>query len=116
MSTQTEKTPAKLIALYSEPENRDAFDKAYFETHVPLAEKIPGLARMEVAKVTENMMGQPCPYYMVAELTFDSVEALKSGMSSPEGKEAGKNLMGFAAKNVTLLISEMASVQGAGVF
>jgi uncharacterized protein (TIGR02118 family) len=108
--------PAKLIALYSEPEDRAAFDQAYFETHVPLAEKLPGLARMEVVKVKSNLMGGSAPYYMIAELYFDSVEDLNAAMSSPQGKEAGKNLMSFAAKNVTMLVSEIQSTVGAGVF
>jgi uncharacterized protein (TIGR02118 family) len=107
---------AKLIALYSEPDNREEFDKLYFETHVPLAQKLPGLARLEVAKVTENMMGGESPYYMIAELHFDSVEDLKAAMGSPEGRAAGKNLMSFAAKNTTMLISEITSSVGAGVY
>lgn len=111
-----ETTPAKLIALYTQPENPAEFDRAYFDTHMPLVEKIPGLARVEVAKVNSNMMGGAAPYYMIAELTFDSLEDLHSGMNSPQGREAGKNLMGFAAKNVTILTSEITNLQGAGVF
>lgn len=108
---------AKLVVLYSEPDNREEFDQKYFETHAPLAEKIPGLARMEVAKVTENMMGGACPYYMVAELFFDSVQDLKNGMGSPEGRAAGKNLMSFVPPaQVTMLISEMTTSVGAGVY
>ncbi|MBY0405586.1 MAG: EthD family reductase [Cyanobacteria bacterium] len=107
---------AKLIALYTEPENPKEFDKLYFETHLPLVEKLPGLARMEVSKIKSNMMGGPSPYYIIAELTFDSVEALNSAMSSPQGKEAGKNIMSFAAKNVTMLVSEVQSAVGAGAY
>lgn len=108
---------AKLIVLYSEPENREEFDKKYFETHVPLAEKLPGLARMEVAKVEGNLMGGPVPYYMIAELTFDSLDDLKSAMGSPQGREAGKNLMSFVPPNkFTMLTSELTSSVGAGVF
>jgi uncharacterized protein (TIGR02118 family) len=71
---------------------------------------------MEVAKINGNMMGGAVPYYMIAELTFDSMEDLKAAMGSPQGKEAGKNLMSFAASNVTLLTSELTSSVGAGVF
>jgi len=97
---------AKLVALYAQPVDSEAFDKAYFETHVPLVEKMPGLRKCEVTKLKSNLMGTNMPYYMIAELTFDSSEALHAALSSPEGKAAGANLMGFASTLVTLLNGE----------
>jgi uncharacterized protein (TIGR02118 family) len=105
----------KLIALYTQPENPTEFDQKYFGTHVPLIEKVPGLLKMEVAKVSKNLMGGATPYYMIAELTFESMDALNAAMSSPEGQAAGQNIMSFAASNVTLLASELANTQSAGV-
>ena len=40
---------AKLVVIYKTPKDKAAFDKYYFETHVPLAKKIPGLRRYEVS-------------------------------------------------------------------
>lgn len=39
----------KRVALWSAPkaQDRDAFEKAYLGTHVPLARKLPGLAGLE---------------------------------------------------------------------
>ena len=42
----------KLVALYRKPSDPAAFDKAYFETHVPLVKKIPNLRRVDIARVT----------------------------------------------------------------
>jgi uncharacterized protein (TIGR02118 family) len=42
----------KLVALYRKPVDPAAFDKAYFETYVPLANKIPHLRRAVVSRVT----------------------------------------------------------------
>lgn len=103
---------AKLLAFYSEPADRDAFDKAYFETHAPLAKKMPGLREMSVVKLQKNLMGKELPYYMLAELTFDSMDALKAALDSPEGKLAGANLMGFAATTVKLVLSEVVTTEG----
>lgn len=97
---------AKLIALYTQPDSPEAFDKAYFETHMPLVHKIPGLKSVSATKVKANVMGGAIPYYMIAELVFDSMEALQAGLASPEGKAAGANVMGFAAKNLTMLTAE----------
>jgi len=96
----------KLIALYTRPEDPADFDRQYLETHVPLAMKMPGLLKCEVARVTGAPMGES-KYHMVAELYFQDMPALNAAMSSPEGKAAAKNLMGFAAKLVTMCFAEM---------
>jgi uncharacterized protein (TIGR02118 family) len=98
----------KLIALYKKPANPQEFDKRYFEGHLPIASKIPGLKRMEVAKMTGSPQGE-AEYYLIAELYFDNMDALKAGMSSPEGKEAGKDVMSFAKDIVTMMFAEVDS-------
>lgn len=106
------KTVAKLIALYTEPADPAEFDRLYCETHMPLVEKIPGLRGVEVLKVQKNLMGGEKPYYMMATLTFDSMDALKAGLASPEGQAAGANIMGFAGKYLTMLSSEATVIEG----
>lgn len=93
----------QFIALYKEPENREEFDQKYFGTHLPLAEKMPGLLDCKVVKFEKNLMGGDVPYYMMATLSFESMDALNAAMSSEEGKAAGANLMGFAGKVVTMV-------------
>jgi uncharacterized protein (TIGR02118 family) len=101
-------TVAKLFAFYNVPEADQAlFDKQYFESHVPLAKKIPGLRDMEIARKPRNMMGGASPYYMMVTLVFDDLSALKAGMSSPEGQEAGNNIMSFASNYITLLSADV---------
>lgn len=41
---------AKIFAIYQQPADPAAFDRYYFDTHVPLAKKIPGLRRYEVTR------------------------------------------------------------------
>ena len=41
---------AKIVVMYKTPTDVAAFDKYYFETHVPIAKKIPGLKRYEVSQ------------------------------------------------------------------
>ncbi len=97
---------AKLIALYTHPADPASFDQEYFEVHVPLVKKMPGLKQVEVTKFRGNFMGGDSPYYMMAEMYFDSMESLKAAMKSPEGQAAGANIMSFAAKNITMLTAE----------
>jgi uncharacterized protein (TIGR02118 family) len=107
------KTVAKLIVMYNVPErDRELFDKQYFETHVPLAKKMPGLRGMELCRNPRNMMGGASPYYLIATLIFDDMSALKAAMSSPEGQEAGNNIMSFASNYLTMLSSEVEVMEG----
>jgi uncharacterized protein (TIGR02118 family) len=41
---------ARMTVIYRTPADAAAFDKHYFETHVPLAKKIPGLRKYEVSQ------------------------------------------------------------------
>lgn len=96
----------KLVALYRKPENPADFDRHYFEVHAPLASKMPGLRRMEVARVTGSPAGST-EYHMVAEMYFDDRAAGDAAMASPEGRAAGKDLMSFAGKLVHLMWAEV---------
>jgi uncharacterized protein (TIGR02118 family) len=95
----------KLIALYRKPADTAAFDKAYFQTHLPLVNKIPNLRRFEISRVTGAPRGEP-EYYMIAEMYFDQRAAMDAAMGSPENAEAGKNLMTFAKGLVTFMYGE----------
>lgn len=97
---------AKLIALYKQPADATDFDKKYFEEHIPLAQQMPGLQLIELSKVNGAPMGDP-KYYLMAELYFEDMDSLKKGMSSPEGKAAGKNIMSFAGDLVTMMFAEV---------
>ncbi len=91
----------KLIALYDQPEDPEAFDEAYFNTHLPLLEKVPGLQNTEVTRFTRTVMGEGL--YMMAVMDFADEDTLKQAMRSPEMQAAGENLNGFAAGLVTLM-------------
>lgn len=94
----------KLVALYKKPANPAEFDEHYYNVHIPLANKIPGLKKTEVAKVTGTPGGES-EYYLIAELYFDSMEDLKNGMGSPEGKAAAKDVMSFAKDIVYMMFA-----------
>ena len=96
----------KLIALYKQPKDKEAFDEHYFNVHGPITEKIPGLQRMEVTKINGTPMGKESEFYILCEMYYENHEALQAGMRSAEGKASGKDLMGFAGDLVTLMIGE----------
>lgn len=95
----------KLIAMYRKPADTVAFDQAYFQTHIPLVNKIPNLRRVEISRVTGAPRGEP-EYYLITEMFFDDKAAMDTAMASPENAEAGKNLMSFAKGLVTFVYGE----------
>ncbi|BCU80971.1 hypothetical protein JIR001_07540 [Polycladomyces abyssicola] len=99
----------KLIAIYRQPEDQQAFDEHYFQVHAPLAKKMPGLKKIEVTRFVGTPMGGESPYYLMAEMVFEDRKTLDEAMASEEGRAAAKDLMGFAGKLVTMMIGETAS-------
>ncbi len=96
----------KLIALYKKPSDIEAFDDHYNNKHTPLIKKMPGLRKLEVSKIT-GAIGGEARFYILAEMYFESEDALNAAMASPEGKAAGKDLMDFAGGLVQMMIAEV---------
>ncbi len=96
--------PMKLVALYKTPADPAAFDKAYFETHIPLIKKLPGIQKTAITRFTRTLMGDG--YYLMAEMHFADEGALKTAMKSPEMMAAGENLDTFAKGLVTLMFAK----------
>lgn len=84
----------KLIALYKQPADPAAFDLAYFNTHLPLINQVPGLQRTVITRFTRTLVGEG--YYLMAEMYFGDSNTLKTAMRSPEMAAAGENLNSFA--------------------
>ena len=83
----------KLIVLYPPPADAATFERRYQSEHAPMVmEKIPGLKKFVAAQVLGTPAG-PAPYQRVAELYFDSMDALQSAMASPGGQAAVAHAM-----------------------
>jgi uncharacterized protein (TIGR02118 family) len=85
-----------------------AFDKYYFETHVPIAKTMPGLRKYEVTHGPIGTPAGPSPYHLIATLYFDDLAALANAAASPQGRAAGADVPNFApnAADVEVLILE----------
>lgn len=96
----------KLTVLYGAPKDPAAFETYYANTHLPLAAKIGAIK-------TEYSLGLPGPggaapaFYRMAELYFDSAEAMGAAMSTPDGKAAGADIRNFATGGATMLVSQV---------
>lgn len=90
---------------YGRPTDPATFDDYYATTHAALALKVPGLASLTTGKCRSLDRSEP-PYYMVAKLSFETVESLKAGLSSPEMRAASADVANFATGGVTIYCQE----------
>ncbi len=97
----------KLLVLYKTPADAAAFDAYYRDTHIPLAKKIPGLIRYEVSDGTVAGLTGKSPYHLVAALEFESSDALKAALVSPEGGAAAGDVPNFASGGVDMLMFDV---------
>jgi uncharacterized protein (TIGR02118 family) len=97
---------AKLLVLYKKPADPAKFDAHYFAVHAPLAKKIPGLRGYGVSSGAVAVPRGESPYHLVAELVFDSMDALQAGLGSAEGKATAADLANFAQAGVELYMFE----------
>jgi uncharacterized protein (TIGR02118 family) len=93
-----------LTVCYGHPTDPAAFDAHYTNTHAPLAEKIPGLASFTHRHLASLDGTQP-PYYLIAELSFPSQEAMGASLGSPEAQAATADVPNFATGGVTMFVA-----------
>ncbi len=97
---------ARLLVMYKTPHDASAFNKYYFQKHVPLARKIPGVRKYEVSQGAVATPAGASGYHLVAILHFDDVPAIQAAVASPEGKAAVADLQNFASGGVDIFIFE----------
>ena len=91
----------KIVALYREPADPEAFWRHYREVHVPLAKTVPGLTAISVTTVDRTLVGEP-GNYLLAELCFADEDTFRSALRSPENAALGADLAHFAGGIVTV--------------
>jgi uncharacterized protein (TIGR02118 family) len=99
-----EQAMPKVLVLYKTPKSTETFDKHYMAVHAPLAKKIPGLKTYDISRGGVGTPAGPSDIHLVATLAFDTMDALKAGMGSAEGKAAAADLANFADGGVDLYI------------
>ena len=95
---------ARLVVMYKTPKDAAAFDKHYFEKHISVAKKIPGLRKYEVSKGPVATPMGASGLHLVATLHFDDVAAIQEAFASPQGQAAAADVQKFATGGVEMFI------------
>jgi len=93
---------AQLVVMYKTPKDTAAFDKHYFEKHVSIAKKIPGLRKYEVSQGPVATPAGPSGYHLVAVLHFDNLAAIQAAFGSAEGQAAAADVQTLGGADMLL--------------
>ncbi len=93
---------AKILVLYQQPPDPEKFQNYYFNTHIPLARKIPKLRGIKFNKGQAVALTGDAPF-LIAELEFDSMEDLQAAVTSPEGQATAADVPNFSQGQTILL-------------
>jgi uncharacterized protein (TIGR02118 family) len=101
---------AELVVMYKTPKDTAAFDKHYFEKHIPLAKKIPGLRKYTVSQGPVATPAGPSGFHLIATLTFDNLAAIQAGFASAEGQAAAADVQAFATGGADMILFDTREV------
>lgn len=96
----------KLTVLYGHPHDPAAFDKYYWEVHIPLARKMTGLLGWTLGKCESAVPGEPPHYYMIVSLYTATRAEMDPILASPEGQATLADVPKFATGGVTFMYDQ----------
>jgi uncharacterized protein (TIGR02118 family) len=91
------------LVLYNEPKDPAHFRKYYVETHVPLANKLPGVKATSYSFDVKPLGSAKAPYFCVFEADFESEAALMGALGSKEGQAVAGDVPNYASGGVTMV-------------
>ncbi len=74
----------KFVVIYYRVDDETALEDFYSATHLPLLERLPGLVKLEVSRVTGQPTGQS-RFHLMVEAYFNNENALRQALISPNG-------------------------------
>jgi uncharacterized protein (TIGR02118 family) len=77
----------QMTVIYKIPEDVDFFEKHYFEIHIPLAKKLPGLLKYEINDGQIMSTTGHTETHRIANLYFNSMEEMKKAFQSEIGQQ-----------------------------
>lgn len=96
----------RLTVLYGHPADPEAFDRYYYNVHIPIARRMKGLRGWTIGKCESAVPGEKPPYYMIVGLFADTRAQIEAILASPEGKAAIADVPNFATGGFAFMFDE----------
>jgi uncharacterized protein (TIGR02118 family) len=97
----------KLVVLYTQPDDPEAFDQHYLQAHVPLVHAIPGLERAETGRFVTALDGGEKTYYRTASLYFADSATMQAGFGSDAGKATAADYQAIAPPGSRMFVENV---------
>jgi uncharacterized protein (TIGR02118 family) len=91
-----------MLVIYKTPPDPKAFDQHYFDVHIPLAKKLPGLRRYDVSRSSILTPAGGWTPYLIGTLHFDNMQAIRDAFVSPEGQACAEDRRRYAPDDAEL--------------
>jgi uncharacterized protein (TIGR02118 family) len=96
----------KITIIYDNPADPDAFEAGY-PGQIDLARAVPGLDRLESAKVWPKEDGSSTPAYRLLDLYFDSYEAASAAVTTAAAGELFGSVLKEATGGVRIVFADV---------
>jgi len=103
---------AFVTVIYNTPKDAGAFEKYYWDNHIPLVgtkQAEVGFVGAELTKFDATLDGKAPTYYRQAVLWFNNMADLQKGVATPGFKAIGDDLAKFATGGLIGMIGEQTS-------
>jgi uncharacterized protein (TIGR02118 family) len=99
--------PTKITVIYDNPADPDAFEAGYAQGQVELARRLPGVQRVETAKVWPKEDRTPTPAYRLLAMYFPDYDTASAAVTSDAAAELFPSIFGLATGGVRILFADI---------
>jgi uncharacterized protein (TIGR02118 family) len=100
----------KITAIYDNPSDPAAFEADYADGLIDLAKQLPGVQKIETAKVWPKEDGSPTPAYRLIDLYFADYAAASAAVTTAEAAALFPKLFGLGASGLKVLFADVTDV------
>jgi uncharacterized protein (TIGR02118 family) len=101
--------PTKITVIYDNPKDPEEFEAGYSE-QIALAKQIPGIQRVESAKVFPKEDGSPTPAYRLFDMYFSDYAAASKAVTTGQASAFVGKVFELATGGVRLVFLDVEQV------
>ena len=87
-----EMTTLRLVGLWTQPSDPEAFEREYLGSHIPKLQALPGSESVRTARCIDG------PFFRLTEVQFKSLDEIHAALDDPLGRQILADANALAAK------------------
>ena len=99
--------PTKITVIFDNPLDPAEFERAYAKEQVTLARSLPGVLRVESAKVWPKEDGTATPAYRLLDLYFSDYDAASAAVTTAEAGVLFPSIVEMATGGVRIVFADI---------